>query len=429
MSTIRAQIDPRLWHGYAVPIMKLWLKYAIGMLLGTLLYFILPSGLLQDGGVLAKLSELSIHVGAYILVPLLCVNLSLSTMKLYEDRKFWGFALKACGFYLLSLLTATAAGMAGALVALPVHVPLLADTASQAVPNFNSSVFEIFPQNLASVFLRSGEYLVPVLFLFLVIGLAMSHDSSVAKPFASVLDSLSSILGVINVFITEILEILLIPITTRGIYLANSSISSGLYASFLQTLLLEALVLILVIMPLVIFLLNGRKNPYPILYAGLGAALASLASGDLRFSSGSIMRSVHENLGLQRRHNSILLPAGLLFGRVGTAFITASSFVIIISSYSRMGVSFANLLWMLFAIPFATVFMSSSLQNGPAMVLAFLCYLFGKGFENGYLVMIPLSFILAAIASCIDSIWIAASEALFEKRMTNRKEIPAARFI
>ena len=98
----------------------------------------------------------------------------------------------------------------------------------------------------------------------------------------------------------------------------------------------------------------GRNNPFLIIFSGLPAALAAIASGNLRFSSGTTLRQTRENLGIKRRYNAILMPAGLFFGRAGTAFVAALSFVIILSSYSLLAISIPNLLLIALIIPLAT---------------------------------------------------------------------------
>lgn len=397
--------------------MKLWLKYGAGILFGLLLFAVSPKALLESGGALAVLADLSIRIGYYVFGALLCVNLPLSTLKLYEDKKFWSLGLRGFFFFVLSLIAASTAGVIAALAALPVRLPLLSDTASPAVQSLGKGLLDIFPENLASLFLNSGVMPLPALVLALCVGLAMAHDPMAARPFANLLDSLSRILHTINVFITEIMGVLLIPISARAFHLIATSLAGGIYASFLAILAIASLVALFVIMPLSVFLLNGRKNPFPIVFSGLPAALAALMSGDLRFASGSIIRQTRENLGIKRRHNAVLMPAGLFFGRAGTAFVSALSFVIILSSYSRLAISLPNLLLIALIIPAATIAAGSSIQSGPIAAITIACGLFGRGFENGFLVMVPIAFILSMTAALMDAAWIGASQALAARRI------------
>lgn len=398
--------------GYADSAMKLWFKYAAGMLFGAALFAVSPKALLENGGTVASIAELSMHIGYYIFVSLLCINLPLSILKLYEEKKFWNITIGSLRFFLISLAAATMLGIAAALLALPVRVPLLADIASQSVSGIGQQLFAIFPQNLSELFLKSGEISLPALVLALTIGLAMAHDPIAARPVENLLDSISRILYTINTFVSEILGVLLIPITARALHIVTSSLSSGIYASFLAIIAIASFSVLFIIIPAAVFFLGGKKNPFPLLFSGLPSYLAAFSSGNLRFSSGSTMRQVRENLGVKRRYNGLIMPIGLLFGRAGTAFVAATSFVIILSSYSQLAFSFPDLLLMILLIPCCTIIASSSFMSGPIAVLTLACNLFGKGFENGYLVMVPIALLLSMIAALIDAVWIGAAHIL-----------------
>ncbi len=392
--------------------MKLWFKYAAGILFGAAIFAVSPKNLLETGGALASLAEIALRIGYYVLGALLCVNLPLSVLKLYEEKKFWAIGLRSLFFFSLSLFIAAALGIVAALIVLPVRIPLLSDTSSQALQGLGSGMLQIFPEHLAAIFLNTHEMAVPVFVFSLAVGLAMAHDPMAARPVANLLDSLSRILHTINVFVTEIMGILLIPISARALHLVTVSASGGLYASFLLIAAVATLVLLAVVIPLAVYLLGGRKNPLPVLYSALPLALAAFASGNLRFSSGTSIRQSRENLGQRRRYNAVTLPAGLFFGRAGTAFVAALSFVIILSSYSQLSISLPNLALIFLIIPAATMAAGSSMQNGPLAVLTLGCGLFGKGFENGYLVMVPIALLLAMFAALIDAVWIGAAQTL-----------------
>ena|GEM_PF-288247 len=406
--------------GYAVAAMKLWFKYAAGILFGAALFAVSPKALLEDGGALASLAEISLRIGYYVLGALLSVNLPLAVLKLYEEKKFWNIGLRSLRFFILSLFSASAIGIIAALIALPVRVPLLSDTSAQIVKGFGSGLMEIFPQNLGAIFLNAGGMAAPVLVFAMSVGLAMAHDPMAARPVANLLDSFSRILHTINTFMTEILGVLLIPISARALYLVTTSLAGGIYASFLAILAIACFAVIALILPLAVYLLSGRNNPFPIIFSGLPAALAAIASGNLRFSSGTTLRQTRENLGIKRRYNAILMPVGLFFGRAGTAFVAALSFVIILSSYSLLAISIPNLLLIALIIPLATLAASASPQNGPLAVLTLGCGLFGKGFENGYLVMVPIAFLLSMTAAFIDALWISAAQSLAARRLVAR---------
>jgi len=397
--------------------MKLWLKYAAGILFGAALFAVSPKYLLDEGGALASLAEISLRIGWYVFSFLLCVNFPLAIMKLYEEKKFWRIQARSLLFYLSSLLVGGLLGIAAALLALPVRIPLLSDTSSPLAQSMGNGLLEILPRNVADAFLASGGMIVPALIFALSVGLAMAHDPIAARPVTNLLDSLSRILHTINVFITEILGVLLIPITARALHAVSISVEGGIYSSFFFIVAVASFGLIALVIPLAVFLLNGRKNPFPLIFSNIPAVLAAFVSGSLRFSSGSTIRLTRENMGIKRRYNAVIMPSALVFGRMGTAFIAAISFVIILSSYSQLTISLPSLLLIAVLIPVATVVSSVTLDAGPIVVLTLTCGLFGRGFENGYLVMLPVALLLSMVAALIDALWMGLSQALVARRL------------
>lgn len=178
-----------------------------------------------------------------------------------------------------------------------------------------------------------------------------------------------------------------------------------------------SLCLIVLVIPLAVFLLNGRKNPFPLIHSNVPAVLAAFVSGSLRFSSGSTIRLARENMGIKRRHIAVITPSMLIFGRMGTAFVAALSFVIILSSYSQLTISLPSLILIAFIIPLATIMASATIDAGPIVVLTLSCGFFGRGFENGYLVMVPVALFLSMVAALIDALWMGLAQAVAARRL------------
>ncbi len=403
--------------GYAYAAMKLWLKYAAGILFGAALFAVSPKYLLDEGGALASLAQISLRIGWYVFGVLLCVNLPLAILKLYEEKKFWRVEAKSTIFALVSLFIGSLMGIAAALIVLPVRIPLLSDTSSTSIQSLENGLLELFPKSLATALLSLGGMIVPALIFALSIGLAMAHDPIAARPAANLLDSLSRILHTINVFITEILGALLIPISAYALHVVSSSLVGGIYSSFLLIVAAASFGLTAIVIPVAVFLLNERKNPFPLIFSNVPALLAAFISGNLRFSSGTTIRVGRENLGIKRRYNAVIMPSMLIFGRMGTAFIAALAFVIILSSYSQLTISLSSLLLIALLIPAATILASATLDAGPIVVLTLSCGLFGRGFENGYLVMVPVALFLAMVAALIDALWMGLALTLAAQKL------------
>jgi Na+/H+-dicarboxylate symporter len=409
--------------------MKLWLKYSFGIILGTALFFVVPRNLLDTGGAFALASELAIRIGCYVCVILLSTNIPIAIVKLYEEKKFWPILLRSIFFFTASSLVATVLGLAAAFIFGQWRLPLLTDSASASGSILVQVLFEVFPKNPGALVVNPSEFAFPILIFSLITGLAMAHDPLAAKPTSNLLDSMSRILYTINTFITEILGILLIPITARSLHMVTVTLYSVNYMRFLATCAAAATFVFLVLFPLALFFALGKQNPFPHIFSSFPAALTSLFSGNLRFSVGTIIRQSRENLGIKRRYGGITLPVSLLFGRAGTAFISAMAAVSILSSYSPIAASFTNLVLLVLLIPAATILSGVSATGSIISVLTISSGLFARGFENGYLILVPIAIHLSMMAAFFDAIWIGTTQSICSRQLIPIDRKASAHFI
>ncbi len=409
--------------------MKIWMKYLMGAILGAALALAIPLENAPLRNALGFLFDLSIRIGRYALVPLVLFSVPVAVFELNEDKEFW----KGLGRTILVLVAAVAAmSVVGVLVAAivrPARIPLVADAASAGkVPGIRDLLFGVFPDSPFAA-LVAGQFLLPTYFLALLLGLAFSHDRSATKPVVVLFDSLSRVFYQINSFFVEFLGVLVIAATARNVLELRAAPRADVYRPLLLTVGVEALVVTLVVLPAALWFFGGRKNPYRILYGLLAPSLAALVSGDLYFSLGSLMKHSKESLGVRRRANALDIPLAAIFGRAGTALVTSTAFIVVLSSYSNLGVSPGNLLWIVIFAPFATLLVGSSPDRGTMAALMSLCALFGKGFENGFLIAAPVALPLIAIGSFLDALWAGCASLLLARRAGFAQEKEARFFI
>jgi Na+/H+-dicarboxylate symporter len=158
-----------------------------------------------------------------------------------------------------------------------------------------------------------------------------------------------------------------------------------------------------VILPLFLYLLGGkRSNPWKQLYGALGPAIAGLFSGDLNFTLPLLIRHAKENHGIQRRSNALSLVLFSTFARAGSAMVAAISLIVIIKSYSSLGISAGDLVTIMFFAGIISLLLPRYPGNGAYIALAVLCAWYGRGFEAGYLILKPIAFYLVSIGTMID---------------------------
>ena len=409
--------------------MKIWMKYLIGAILGAALALVVPVDDQVLRGVLAFLFELSIRIGTYALLPLVLFSVPVAVFELNEDGEFW----RGLGRGILVLLAAIAAmalvGVAVAAMVKPARIPLLADATPPAkAAGFRELLLSIFPSSPFSA-LASGQFLLPAFFLAVVVGLALSHDKAATKPVLLLFDSLSRIFYQINNFLVEFLSVPIIAVTAHNALELRASPSADVYGPLLLTVLVESAAVALVALPAALYFLGGQKNPYRTLYALLAPSLAALASGDLYFPMGSLLKHSKESLGVRRRSNVLTISLAAIFGRAGTTLVASTAFIVVLASYSSIGVSAGSILWILAAAPLTTLLLGSSPAKGATTALMTLCALYGKGFENGYLIAAPVALPLVALGTFLDALWAGSASILVARQMGQAQEKEARFFI
>jgi Na+/H+-dicarboxylate symporter len=409
--------------------MKIWMKFLVAAVLGAALAMVLPSDDAELRGALGFLFDLSIRIGRYALLPLVLFSVPVAVFEQNEDKTFW----RGLGRTLLVLVAAVAAlGLVGVIVAAavrPARIPLVADAASVgAVPGARDLLLSIFPDSPMAA-LVSSRFLLPTFFLAILLGLAFSHDRAATKPVVQLFDSLSRIFYQINSFFVEFLGVLVIAVTARSVFELRSEARADVFRPLLITAGIEALVVAFVVLPAALWFFGGKKNPYRVLYGLLAPSIAALVSGDLYFSLGTLMKHEKESLGVRRRANALDIPLAAVFGRAGTALVTSTAFIVVLSSYSNLGVSPGSLLWIAVFAPVATLLAGASPDKGAMAALMSLCSLYGKGFENGFLIAAPVALPLVAIGAFLDALWIGCASLLLARRSELSQEKEARFFI
>jgi len=156
------------------------------------------------------------------------------------------------------------------------------------------------------------------------------------------------------------------------------------------------------ILPLFLYLLKPKANPWVILYGSLSQALAGFFSGDIYFTLPVIFRHVKDNLGTRRRSNAVTVSLFAVFGRAGSAMVAAVAFIVIINSYSSLGITMRDIFIIAGRALLISFLLAGHPGSGSYIALAVLCLGYGRGFEAGYLILKPLAFYLIAVGTFLD---------------------------
>ena len=105
-----------------------------------------------------------------------------------------------------------------------------------------------------------------------------------------------------------------------------------------------------------------------------------------------------------KESSDVTVPLFSIFARGGSALVTSICFIMILRSYSSLGFTAADVLWIFFTT-FAISLVLGSLPSGGAFIsLTVLCTMYSRGFEAGYLLLRPAAPIFCSFAAAFDAV-------------------------
>jgi len=382
--------------------MKVWVKLLIGSILGIALGLLVHENqrLVEA---LVWLEQFALRIGRYAVIPMLVFLLTIGIYELWQDKQFWPLVLKN-GLIIVSVsILVIFLGVLVTLAFPPARIPILAEEQLELIKlDVTQNINELFPYNMFGALAGDGVYLFPVCVFAFFMGVGLSQKRSYNKPVIALVDSLSHVFYNIALFFIEILGFVMIVLSCYWAIRFREVLRAEIYLDLILLLGIFAVVLGFGILPMLLYFVRPRVNPWSVLYGSLGPAIAAFFSGDVNFSLPVLLSHAQENLGVQRRSNAVSLTLFSTFCRAGSATAATVAFIVIFKSYSSLGITSAEI----FSIGIRALAISFLLARHPGdgayTALAVLCLGYGKGFEAGYLILKPLAFYLIAVGAFLD---------------------------
>ncbi len=384
--------------------MKVWIKYLIGVALGILAAFILPTENAAFANAIAFLTELFIRVGRYVVVPLLFTSAIVAVSKLRTSK----LLLKTTGLTVLiivaSSLILTLVGLASILMVKLPRIPITVDVATEAFSiDVKGLILSLFPYSGFEA-LREGSFLLVSLVFAFIIGWESASEEVAFKPVYALSDALSDLFYTIANFFTEILSILSIAIVCYWTMDFRKVIEPGIFTPMVIMFLVDFVIVAGIIYPLILHFVCHDPHPYKVLYASIAPLILSFFSGDSNLVIPLANRHLSDSLGIRRRCRGFTYPMFSIFARGGSALVTTISFILIWRSYSSLSIPVTDILW-IFGLSFGLSFLLGGIPAGGAFVLlTILCSKYARGFETSFLLLKPASMIICSFAAVFDTL-------------------------
>ncbi|MDR2792216.1 MAG: cation:dicarboxylase symporter family transporter [Treponema sp.] len=382
--------------------MKVWIKLLAGAILGLLLGFFLPADNQTILTITEGLARFAINIGRYAVVPMLFFSISIAVYELHQQGGFWGILLRAFLFIVISAALVISSGIFAVILFPPARIPIIHDEQIEQISlQLVENIMDVFPSNMFQTLVSGGVFLLPVCVFAFFLGMGLSYDKNIMKPVISLIDALSRVFYHIASFFSEILGMILIVLSAYWAFRYRALVQAD-FQSLIIILTVVSGVLTIAVFPLLLYFLKNKPRPWPVLYSTISSAIASFFSGDIVFSLPVMFRHTKESLGIRRRVNAVTLPFFATFGRAGSAMVAAISLILIIKSYSSLGISTIDILSIGIRAFVISFLLARHPGDGAYTALAVLCAAYGQGFEAGYLILKPIAFYLIAIGTFLD---------------------------
>jgi aerobic C4-dicarboxylate transport protein len=407
---------------------KIWIKLLIGSIIGVLLGVFVPaSGRSME--VFSYLSRLLIQVGRYVVFPLVFFSVMAGTYELRREKRMLPVYGRIVLYLVLAAVLLVVVGMVTLLVFSPERIPIIVEQQrSFQLPTLQETLLSLFPSNLFQALVGSGNLLLPVMLVALLVGINLTFDLRITSPVVQLVDSLTRIFYHLNSLMCELFGFAMVVIGAYFVMTVKGS-DLALFKQIFIILGINCALVIFAIYPALLYLLGERKNPYKWLYAVIGPALVGFLSGDNYLSVTMLVKHGRENLGVPRRVGSATYSVFAVFGRAGSAMVAAAGFLLVLKSYSSLEVSFLQVLWTLAFSVLVSLFLGPVPGLGAYVALSTLCAMYGRGLQEGYLILNPIAPLLVSFGAILDVITSAFASFLVARHQQVHEEVEVYDFV
>ena len=384
--------------------MKIWIKYLIGTTLGIIIAIIAYSDSVFFNSAVEFLSNIAIQFGRYSLYPVLFFGFTLSICKLRESRSLLKLSIYIAVFIIISSFLTALLGLVSVSISSPPRIPIFVEeTSSVETLGVMESFLRLFPSSAFEAFV-DGLYILPLCIFAGFAGAACAVDKNISKPVLTLFDSLSRVSYAVMAFFVDMFSIGLIALSVNWFIKFQAMLSTKFFTGLITLLLVDFFIIALIIYPLILKIICRDINPYKVLYAAIAPVCAAFFSGDTNLTLPILLRHSNESLGVRRRISSVSLPVFSVFGRAGSAMVVTISFIVILKSYSSLGISAKDMFWLVGISTLFSFFLGRFPVTGTYISLVAVCAIYGRGFESGFLILRPAAFFIGSIAAAIDAL-------------------------
>ena len=410
--------------------MKTWITYIAATLMGLATSMLFGS-FAATAGILSSVSSYLISLGVFITIPVLFITLSAGTASLMKDskgRRVFGSSL------LWSIVTSLILSFAAALIFIAKPEPFPVTSSAGSAPGtlishatymIGSASSAMYPLNAVWTLASATRFIVPVIIISWVLGLALKPSADIIRPAYTTMNSFAEVMYRISRTYTVYGFFL--------VFVSSASFFTSVYQEktifavpeFAKLLAIAIAVASIVVLPFLFALFTGfRKNPYKVLYRSIAPILTGMVTSNTIAAIPLNESVARQNLGVQKRIASTATPLLSVIGKGGSAFISVIALLSLFQATTESMPSSSVII--LTALTAALLSLLSSAAAGTEMVVitVFTLQILGinlYGAENAIVAFIP---ILCGIGAMLDTIITAFGNSIAASFVGTDVEIP-----
>ena len=308
--------------------MKTWLTYLAAASMG--IAFALTFG--ESASFIWSvnlLSEIVLHLGIFIVFPLAFFSMSAGTASLSRKKGRGSFVIissvlwAALSTIVLSFCATFLFRLFPTVFPASATVPEKADQVAALFETGSYTAANPLSFNSFMNFIKTGDCLLPILFLALVFGYALRPTSEIIRPAYITLNSISEAMFRLARKVSGLLWIGIFFLS--GVWLNKLRGDGTLLASwkFIVLLAISLILVLLGFIPLLYALCTGFcRNPYRQILRLLSSGVAAFFSTNYLFSQSALYTDCRINLGIQKNVVSTALPIHSVLTKGGSALVS-----------------------------------------------------------------------------------------------------------
>ena len=383
--------------------MKIWIKYIIGIVLGILAGLILPTESPAVQAAITSVSEFVMHFGRYTLLPLILFGVSSAVYTLRSNKNivktsFWTVATIIGSSFLVAAI-----GLISILIVTLPRIQITGEKITElATIDIKALVMQLLPYSSFDA-LAGGAFLLPAFIFAGFAGGGCTTDEVSSRPVITFIQSASKLFYSIMSFFVDWLSVGMIAVAACWMSSTKAIFAGGIFTPLTLMLLVDFILIVVIIYPLILRFLCKDLRPWHVLYATICPVLAAFFSGDSNLALQINWRHGRESLGIHSDVSDVTFPLFSIFGRGGAALASSICFVVILRSYSPLGLKIFDVMW-IFVMSFGLSFALGAIPQGASFVaLTVLCTVYSRGFDAGYLLLRPAVPVFCSFAAAIDA--------------------------